>query len=161
MPRGPETPPPTAHNHALTVFALNTTTSGGSLQAHSTTLLQQHAPCDTCDTCEAQAVAGPHGTLTEIESQVSGQQIHVLIISVPAKPGSRPTVLYSEPNGAPDSAANNTDLFTDSSGQWPLLWPAGSLSARDQAFVPAGWISGGRLHPLPGLAQIFPQGIAW
>ena len=85
----------------------------------------------------------------------------MLVVSVPAKPGSPATVLYTGPNGAPSTAANNTNLFTDSSGQWPLLWPAGSVSARNQAFASAGWISGGRLHPLPGVAQIFPQGIAW
>jgi len=24
-----------------------------------------------------------------------------------------------------------------------------------------GWIAGGRLHPLPGVGEVFPQGIAW
>jgi hypothetical protein len=38
-------------------------------------------------------------------------------------------------------------------------------SASDQSgqiltFAP-GWISGGRLYPLAGAAQVFPQGIAW
>ena len=57
------------------------------------------------------------------------------------------------------AVANNLDLFTDPSGRWPLLWPAGALSAQNNES--AGWISDGSLHPLPGVAQIFPQGVAW
>ena len=141
----------------LTVFALDPSGRGGSLQAHSTTLLQQNTDCSTCVTT---ALAGPDGRLIELESRGTGQQTRVQVVSVPTKAGSPATVLYAGPRGAP-STADNTDLFTDSSGNWPLLWPAGSLSARNQEFVSAGWISGGRLHPLPGVAQIFPQGIAW
>ena len=141
----------------LTVFALNPSGRGGSLQAHSTTLLRQNTNCSTCVTT---ALAGPDGRLIELESRGTGQQSRLQVVSVPAKAGSPATVLYAGPRGAP-STAYNTDLFTDSSGNWPLLWPGGSLSARNQEFVPAGWISGGRLHPLPGVGQIFPQGIAW
>jgi hypothetical protein len=36
-----------------------------------------------------------------------------------------------------------------------LLWPAQSRA------MTAGWISGGELHPLPGVGQVNPQGIAW
>jgi hypothetical protein len=142
----------------LTVFALDPSGSGGgSLQAHSTTLLRQNG---NCSTCVATALAGPDGRLIELESQGAGQRTRLLVVSVPTRAGSPRTVLYAGPSGAP-STADNTDLFTDSSGQWPLLWPAGPLSLRNQAFVPAGWISGGRLHPLPGVGRIFPQGVAW
>ena len=54
----------------------------------------QHDPAAAgganCSPCVTTALAGPDGSLTEIESQVSGQGIHVLIISVPAKPREPP-----------------------------------------------------------------------
>jgi hypothetical protein len=89
----------------------------------------------------------------------TGPSNRVLVVSVPSKAGSPQTVLYTGPSGAPSNAANNLDLFTDPSGRWPLLWPAGALSAQNNES--AGWISDGSLHPLPGVAQIFPQGVAW
>jgi hypothetical protein len=151
-PRGPE------RRVDLTVFALDPSASGGgSLQAHSTTLLRQNG---SCSTCVATALAGPDGRLIELESQGTGQQARMLVVSVPSRAGSPRAVLYAGPSGAPSIAVNNTDLFTDSSGQWPLLWPAGA-SPRSQPFVPAGWISGGRVHPLPGVGRVFPQGVAW
>jgi len=138
----------------LTVFALDPSdSSGGSLQAHSTTLLRQNSKCSTC---METALAGPNGSLIELESQGTGQQTRVKVVSVPIKAGSPATVLYTGPGGAPGDAVSNTDLLTDASGNWPLLWPA-----RNRAFVQAGWIANGRLHPLPGVAQVFPQGVAW
>jgi hypothetical protein len=143
----------------LTVFALDPSASGGgSLQAHSTTLLRQNG---NCSTCVATALAGPDGSLIELESQGTGQRARVLVVSAPTRGGSPRTVLYAGPSGAPSNAANNIDLLTDSSGKWPLLWPGGALGPRNSAFVPAGWISGGRLHPLPGVGRVFPQGVAW
>jgi hypothetical protein len=142
----------------LTVFALDPSGGGGSLQAHSATLLKQNANCTTCVTT---ALAGPEGRLIELESRGTGSQTRVQVVSVPTKAGRPATVLYTGPRGAPANAADNTDLFTDASGSWPLLWPSGSLSAQTQEFSPAGWVGDGQLHPLTGLAQIFPQGIAW
>jgi hypothetical protein len=143
----------------LTVFALDPSdSSGGSLQAHSTTLLRQNS---SCSACVVTALAGPDGRLIELESQGTGQRTRVLVVSAPTRAGSPRTVLYAGPGGAPSNAADNTDLFTDSSGQWPLLWPGGALGPLNSAFVPAGWISGGRLHPLPGVGRVFPQGVAW
>ena len=143
----------------LTVFALDPSdSSGGSLQAHSTTLLRQNG---SCSGCVVTALAGAGGSLIELESQGTGQRTRVLVVSVPTRAGGSRTVLYAGPSGAPSNAADNTDLFTDSSGKWPLLWPGGALSPRDSEFIPAGWISGGHLHPLPGVGQVFPQGVAW
>ena len=135
----------------LTVFGLNTTSRGGSLQAHSTTLLQPNHDCSS-STCVTAALAGPHGSLTALEFQRTGQQIRVLVVSIPMAAGRPRTVLYSELSNSP------TGLFADSSGQWVLLWPSMSMPGRQHV---AGWISGGRLHPLPGVAEVFPQGIAW
>jgi hypothetical protein len=145
----------------LTVFGLDTTSSGGSLQAHSTTLLQQNG--NNCSTCVATALAGPDGSLTELESQAAGQQTRMLVVRIQSAAGGPRTVLYSQLIDAPKRiGVNNTALFADPSGQWVLLWPAGSISnPQYQDTAPVGWISSGLLHPLPGVAQVFPQGIAW
>jgi hypothetical protein len=150
LPRGPD----------LTVFGLDTTSSGGSLQAHSTTLLRQDR---NCSACVVTALAGPDGSLTALESQATGQRTRVLVVSIPSPPGSPRTVLYSELIDAPlGRSVNDTALFADPSGQWALLWPTtGIPSPRYPQFAADGWISGGRLHSLPGVAQVFPQGIAW
>jgi hypothetical protein len=144
----------------LTIFGLDTTSSGGSLQAHSTTLLRQNG---NCFTCVVTALAGPDGSLTVLESKAAGRQTRMLVISIPSAAGSPRTVLYSELIDAPEgTSVDVTGLFLDPSGQWVLQWPTmGVLSLRHQDLVTAGWISGGRLHPLPGVAQLFPQGIAW
>jgi len=80
----------------------------------------------------------------------------VLVVSIPRAAGRPRTVLYSGLSKA--IGAGSTALFADPSGQWVLLWPATGIPGPQHA---AGWISGGRLHPLPGVAQVFPQGIAW
>ena len=144
----------------LTVYRLDPASSGGSLQAHSTTLLQQGG---NCSTCVATALAGPQGSLTELETQAAGQQTRLLVVNTPSAAGGRRTVLYSKLIDAPaGSGVNATALFTDGSARWVLLWPTTSMpSGRSSGFAAAGWISGGRLHPLPGVAQVFPQGITW
>jgi hypothetical protein len=143
----------------LTVYGLDASSPGGSLQAHSTTLLSQRA---TCTTCVATALAGPDGRLTELESQPAGQGSRVLVVSVPPSGVGHPITLLSEPSTAPASRSDNAvELFADSSGEWLLLWPAGSSSPPSASFHGAGYVSRGHLHPLPGVARIFPQGIAW
>ena len=144
----------------LTVYRLDPASSGGSLQAHSTTLLQQNG---SCSTCVATALVGLGGSLTELGTQAVGQRTRVLVVSVPSAAGGRRTVLYSKLIDAPaGSNVNATALFTDGTGRWVLLWPTtGVPSGRSSWFDAAGWLSGGRLHPLPGVAQVFPQGITW
>ncbi len=153
---------PTSAGSDLTVFGLNTASSGGSLQADSTTLLQQNP---NCSTCVAAAVAGPDNSLTAVEFQAAGQhQTRVLVVSIPSAAGSPQTVLYSELTDTPMAiTADRTGLFADPSGQWVLLWPTSGVSSprHHRIAVAAGWISGGRLHPLPGVGRVFPQGIAW
>lgn len=128
---------------ALIVYGLDPASSGGSLQAHSTTLLRQGANCSTCVTT---ALAGPDGTLIGLQSPAAGKPGRTLIVRIPSTAGRHREVLYGGPLQHPG-------LFTDASGQWVLLWPAQSMTA--------GWISGGRLHPLPGVGPVNPQGIAW
>jgi hypothetical protein len=145
----------------LTVYRLNTTGSGGSLQDHSTTPLQQDS---NCSTCVSVALAGPDGSLTVLESRRSGQHPRILVVSIPAAAGSPQAVLYSEPiDSTSPVTVGGTGLFADPSGQWVMLWPTGAASDQQgrSLVAPGGWISGGRLHPLPGTALVFPQGIAW
>lgn len=145
----------------LAVVRLDTTSGGGSLLANSTTLLRQNG--DNCSTCVMTELAGPDGSLIALESQEGGQRTRLLVVSIPAAAGSHRTVLYSQLIGTPKAiGVNDTALFADSSGQWPLLWSTTGISgAQSQDFTPAGWISSGRLHPLTGVAQVAPQGIAW
>jgi hypothetical protein len=147
----------------LTVYRLDTASSGGSLRAHSAVLLQQSGTCSTsASTCVSVAVAGPDGSLTAIEAQVAGpKQGRLLVVSIPSAGGSPQTVLYSQTSDAAKPLAiGASGIFADSSAQWVLVWPTGAIGSRHQQAV-AGWISGGRLHPLPGVASVFPQGIAW
>jgi hypothetical protein len=82
----------------------------------------------------------------------------VLVVSIPLAPGRPQTVLYSELSDRPKAiSAIGTGLYADPSGRWVLLWPTGIFSQVNAV----GWISGGRLHSLPGVAKVFPQGIAW
>ena len=142
----------------LTVFGLNTDSSVGSLQAHSTVLLQHSGDCNGSSTCMPSVIAGPHDSLTALEFQRAGQQARVLIVSIPLAAGKPRTVLYSELSDRPKgTSAMGTGLYADPSGRWVLLWPTGAFSEVNAV----GWISGGRLHPLPGVAKVFPQGIAW
>jgi hypothetical protein len=127
----------------LTVYGLDPASSGGSLQAHSTTLLQQGADCSTC---VKTALAGPDGSLIALQSPAAGKPGRTVVVRISSTAGRHQTVLYDGPLRRPG-------LFTDASGQWVLLWPAQSMTA--------GWISGGQLHPLPGVGQVNPQGIAW
>jgi hypothetical protein len=144
-----------------TVYRLDTASSGGSLQGDSTTLLRQNS---SCSTCVSLAVAGPGDSITALESQTGGQHPRVLVVSIPAAAGSPRTVLYREPDDSANPVLTGSmGLFADPSGQWVMLWPTGGVSSpQHHPIVPAaGWISGGRLHSLPGAATIFPQGIAW
>jgi hypothetical protein len=145
----------------LTVYGLDTTSSGGSLQADSTTLLQQNPNCSTCVGTE---LAGPDGSLTALEFQAAGQETRVLVVSIPPAAGSPQTVLYSGLSEVgEDVSAGIIGLFADPSGQWVLLWPTAGVSTPQHhpVVVSSGWISGGQLHPLPGVGRVFPQGIAW
>jgi hypothetical protein len=137
----------------LTVTGLDTTSSGGSLQAHSTTLLQQNQDCFNSTTCVAEVIAGPHDSMTAREFQTVGHQARVLIVSIPLTAGRPQTVLYSGELGPTAKVVGNAGLTADPSGQWLLLWPNPQHAS--------GWISGGQVHPLPGVGQSSPQGIAW
>jgi hypothetical protein len=142
----------TAALRAMTVYRLDATSSGGSLQAHSTTVLKQGAGCSS--TCVLTELAGPGDSLIALELKGKaepGQPTVVLIVRIPAT--GHPVDLYGE------NVLPYEDIYTDPSARWILLWPSSSIEPLGHPV--AGWISGGRLHPLPGVGEVSPQGITW
>jgi hypothetical protein len=152
---------------SLRVLALNTASNGGSLQAHSTVLLQESDDCSSdpsTSTCLVDAIPGPDGGLTALEFQEVGRRgSRMQVVSIPRAARSSWTILYSELSDLPVSPQEDrANLVADSSGQWVLLWPGVDVAGpHHQQILPAGWISGGRLHLLPGLVPTFPQSAAW
>lgn len=135
----------------LTVYRLDTAGSGGSLQAHSTTLLRQNS---TCSLCVETALAGPQGSLTVLEAEGTPLQGHIRVVSIAPASGGRQSVLYR-------GTAVDSGLFADATGRWLLLWATSAPSQKDPQITASGWISDGQLHPLAGVGQVSPQGIAW
>src|SRR5690242_18510769 len=131
----------------MTVFGLDATSGGGSLQGHSTALLRQ---AGNCSPCVRTALAGPDGRLTVVEARSAGLRARLSVVSIAPAGGSR-TVLFS--GDLYDTGS--LGLFADPSGQWVLLWPTSAVGTPESGPPlppsPAGWISGGRLHPLPGV----------
>jgi hypothetical protein len=144
----------------LTVFRLNTTGSGGSIQDHSTILLRQDLGCST--TCVATTLAGPGDSLTALEYQAVGtHEARQLVVRISPGAGAPRTVLYSNLVDAPlpyDPLNPPRGLLADPSGQWLLVWPE---TSGNPDWHGAGWISAGLLHPLPGAGQVSPYNMAW
>ena len=132
----------------MAVLALNTATTGGSIQAASRVLWsQQSGPCH--DYCITEGIlAGPGDTLIAPAMPLhpsSDETSLVLRIPLPQRAGAAATVLYA---GAPRGAAWY-GIFPDPSGRYLLAGINGKL----------GWISGGRLIPLQAEPQL--SWIAW
>jgi hypothetical protein len=132
----------------MAVLALNTATTGGSIQAASRVLWsQQSGACG--DYCITEGIfAGPGNTLIAPAMPLhpsSDETSLVLRIPLPQRAGAAATVLYA---GAP-GGAGWYGIVPDPSGRYLLAGINGKL----------GWISGGRLIPL----QAEPQRswIAW
>ncbi len=132
----------------MEVLALNTATTGGSIQAASRVLWsQQSGPCH--DYCITEGIfAGPGDTLIAPAMPLhpsSDETSLVLRIPLPQRAGAAATVLYA---GASRGAAWY-GIFPDPSGRYLLAGINGKL----------GWISGGRLIPLQAEPQL--SWIAW
>jgi hypothetical protein len=133
---------------SVAVAALDTTSGGGSLQAHSHVLWSQP---HTCVFCVEEALISPDGRslmATAIQQTAHGSRAALLRIALPS---GRYRVLYESPAGK-----NSLPTFTqDGSGQH-VIFVSGSQ---------AGWIRAGKLVPLqaPGGALEFFPGItiAW
>ena len=140
---------PSGPQLSMAVAALDTTSGGGSLQAHSHVLWSQPHKCVFC---VEEALISPDGkslTATAIQQTAHGDRDVLLRIALPS---GRTRVLYESP-----AKTNSDSTFTqDGSGQHVIL-VSGSH---------AGWISAGKLLLLqaPGSAlQFFPAitTIAW
>lgn len=142
----------------LAVYGLDTANGGGSLQANSRLLWSQDYKCVTC---VVDVLAGPGDTLTAAEIRATGKQQTLLrIVRIPLAAGRAPILLWSELSPTPGSY-DNTGIFTDSSGQWVIAWPLADTGSPSWQQDRAGWISGGKLHPLPGTTFLWPNMIAW
>jgi hypothetical protein len=132
---------------SVAVAALDTTSGGGSLQAHSHVLWSQQK----CGFCVQEALISPDGrslTATAIQQTAHGYRDAVLRIALPS---GRYRVLYESPAGS-----NSDSTFTqDGSGQHVILVSGSQV----------GWIRAGKLVLLraPGGALEFFPGItiAW
>ena len=135
---------------SMAVAALDTTSGGGSLRAHSHVLWSQPRKCVFC---VQEALVSPDGkslTATAIQQTAHGYRNALLRISLPS---GRYRVLYESP-----AEANSTSItFTqDGSGQHVIVVSGAQ----------AGWIRAGTLVLLraPGSALQFSPGIttiAW
>jgi len=136
---------PSGPQLSMAVAALDTTSSGGSLQAHSHLLWSQPK---NCVFCVQEALISPDGkslTATAIQQTAHGDREALLRIALPS---GRYRVLYESP-----AQTNSTSTFTqDGSGQHVIL-VSGSQ---------AGWIRAGNLVLLraPGSALQFSYAIA-
>lgn len=140
---------PSGPQLSMAVAALDTTSGGGSLQAHSHVLWSQPKKCVFC---VEEALISPDGkslTAIAIQQTAHGERDALLRIALPS---GRYRVLYESP-----AETNSGSAFTqDGSGQHAIV-VSGSQ---------AGWISAGKLVLLraPGSALEFFPGIttiAW
>jgi hypothetical protein len=140
---------PSGPQLSMAVAALDTTSGGGSLRAHSHVLWSQPQKCVFCVT---EALISPDGkslTANAIQQTAHGDRDALLRIALPS---GRYHVLYESP-----AETNSDSTFTqDGSGQYVILV---SISQ-------AGWIGAGKLVLLraPGGALEFSPGIttiAW
>ena len=136
---------PSGPQLSMAVAALDTTSSGGSLQAHSHLLWSQPK---NCVFCVQEALISPDGkSLTAAATQQTAHGYRTALLQI-ALPSGRYRVLYESP-----AQTNSTSTFTqDGSGQHVIL-VSGSQAA---------WIRAGNLVLLqaPGSALQFSYAIA-
>lgn len=143
----------------VAVLALDTTSSGGSIQAHSRLLL--HAS-PGCVTCLVDALAGPGSSLTVSEVQTAGSNPRLKrVVLVQLGGGQRDRVLFSSPVTDSSQVLSEPAIFADPSGRYLIIWPLTDMSGQAWTTVSAGWISGGTVHRLPGTSLVFSNAIAW
>jgi hypothetical protein len=131
----------------LAVLGLDTTSSGGSLQAHSRLLFSQDARCTVC---VYTAVTSSDGsTLTAVAassvpslSSPEMPRYRLWVLQLSLATGQPSGILYrsAASNGAYNDGGLVPVLSTDGEAQHWILWND------PEQF---GWISGGKLVPLP------------
>jgi hypothetical protein len=133
---------------ALTVFGLDVTSGGGSLQAHSTIRLRQASDCSPC---VRTALAGPDGSLTVLEAEPAGLRAHVSVVSLP-------------PAGGPRTVGTMADAGQRRAGLAPLMrrdpYNACRAGETGSCLRAAGWYGGDKpgfsAGSLPG-RQLLPD----
>ena len=130
----------------LAVLALDATSSGGSLQAHSHLLFSQGARCTVC--MYTALISSDGSTLTAVaETSVPPLPSHpgdpwyrLLVLQLSLATGQPSGILYRSAPSVGSYEGLVPVLSTDGQAQHWLLWndPEGF-----------GWISGGKLVPLP------------
>jgi hypothetical protein len=142
----------------LAVLGLDTTSSGGSLQAHSRLLFSQDARCTVC---VYTAVTSSDGsTLTAVAassvpslSSPEMPRYRLWVLQLSLATGQPSGILYrsAASNGAYNDGGLVPVLSTDGEAQHWILWND------PEQF---GWISGGKLVPLP-MAPAGVLAIGW
>jgi hypothetical protein len=144
----------------LAVLGLDTTSSGGSLQAHSHLLFSQRDHCTVCVYTALTSSDGSTLTVAAASSEPRQRQhpgtpryrMNVLRLSLAT--GQPSSIMYRSAvgNAAPDEGGFVPVLSADGQGQhWFLI-------NNPEQF---GWISGGKLVPLPIKAKAGLLAINW
>jgi hypothetical protein len=142
----------------LAVLGLDATSSGGSLQAHSHLLFSQGASCTVC--AYTALISSDGSTLTAVaETSVPPLPSHpgdpwyrLLVLQLSLATGQPSGILYRSAPSVGSYAGLVPVLSTDGQAQHWLLWND------PEQF---GWISGGKLVPLPIKASAGVLAINW
>ena len=142
----------------LAVLGLDATSSGGSLQAHSHLLFSQGASCTVC--MYTALISSDGSTLTAVaETSVRPLPSHpgspwyrLLVLQLSLATGQPSGILYRSAPSVGSYAGLVPVLSTDGQAQHWLLWND------PEQF---GWISGGKLVPLPMKAPAGVLAISW
>jgi hypothetical protein len=142
----------------LAVLGLDATSSGGSLQAHSHLLFSQGASCTVC--VYTALISSDGSTLTAVaETSVPPLPSHpgnpwyrLLVLQLSLATGQPSGILYRSAPSVGSYAGLVPVLSTDGQAQHWILWND------PEQF---GWISGGKLVPLPIKASAGVLAINW
>ena len=142
----------------LAVLGLDATSSGGSLQAHSHLLFSQRASCTVC--MYTALISSGGSTLTAVaETSVPPLPSHpgdpwyrLLVLRLSLATGKPSGILYRSAPSVGSYTGLVPVLSTDGQAQHWLLWND------PEQF---GWISGGKLVPLPTKASAGVLAINW
>jgi hypothetical protein len=142
----------------LAVLGLDATSSGGSLQAHSHLLFSQGASCTVC--VYTALISSDGSTLTAVaETSVPPLPSHpgnpwyrLMVLKLSLTTGQPSGILYRSAPSVGAYAGLVPVLSTDGQAQHWLLWND------PEQF---GWISGGKLVPLPTKASGGVLAISW
>ena len=124
----------------MAVLGLDTSGSGGSVQAHSRVLFSQGA---SCSMCVDEVLAGPDGSsLTAVALQPTAPY-RQWVLRISTATGRPVSVLYTSLREPQQGIEDFPALFADGTGRYLALF------SKPQT----GWISHGTIVPLSGTAR--------